>query len=650
MRTLLCCFLCLISPAAATATEAPGESNSKKPGQDLVWAASVASAHEEVADILADRHLSRMTVEYAERWSVWVVTFFDDDRSVATVSVNQEGQVVEIDRGSQFEDEIDEERIEREQQRRNLLRELESARATDNRAEVREILELLEHLEWQLREGSREPERRDVDFEPQDSTLPAYILNLPEDGIERMKRSVMEEINVRGEFRLDGHVYPVEIRLRGASTRHAVKKSYRLKFLDQTPLSRKVTHLKAEPMDYTMQQEKLSCDLFQAAGLPVSECRYVNVFINGSYEGVYLDIEPVRSPFKEREGLSPKGTLIRARTFQHAQEQGPIGDLRGDVGSLEELHQFIQHLNRVGRDEFETFVRSKTDWPRVRDYLAMQVICHRSEIEADDYLFYRDPESRKWSLIPRDHNNGNFAVAPNRPRIAEPTISIFPQTIQDIGWRPPHWFVLPSRIFNNPALRNDYLNRLEALTQQHLLSDLVTERINANFNELLHAFPLDPYRRSWDGAQDPFLDTAKKLNRFAKQHGRRILELIERDRNRKKSALRIAAAGQRGDAAWVTMHNGGPRSIRLDEYILGTKDEQGQNRSLRLKGRLDPDEKKTFQLNHTRESNLGPFRLASGLVVLATSAQTEAEPERRREEIMDFLYLDRVESSKGDRP
>ena len=61
-----------------------------------------------------------------------------------------------------------------------------------------------------------------------------------------------------------------------------------------------------------MQQGKLSCDLLRVAGAHVSQTEYVNLFINGRYEGVYLDMEPIRAPFKRNPGLNPEGTLIRA--------------------------------------------------------------------------------------------------------------------------------------------------------------------------------------------------------------------------------------------------------------------------------------------------------------------------------------------------
>jgi spore coat protein H len=456
--------------------------------------------------------------------------------------------------------------------RHELQAELEAARNAGNEAEEGEIRALLQRLG---RPKPRERRRRDlVERRPEESTLPVYAMMLPEEGLLAMLADVTEEIRVRGTLEFESRRYPVEVRLRGASTRHAAKKSYRVRFLEASPLERQVTYLKAEPMDHTMQQEKLSCDVFRAAGAWVSEAAYVNLFLNGRYEGVYLDIEPVRSPFKRNPGLDPRGTLIRAATFQHLGDGREVGDLRGDEGSLEELREFLRRLNRVERGEFESFVREYLDWPRIRDYLALQVICHRSEIEADDYFFYRDPASERWSLIPWDHNNGNWAVAPYGNQVHSPTVDLFFQSIQQLGWRPNHAFVLPSRIFQNEVLRADYLNRVEALTQELLLSGRVARMIRSNYVRLEPEYPLDPYRTEWLGP-DPFLRSGDDLTRFARSHGERLLRLVEAARNPTPASLVINEYSFHAEAGWVELRNLAPDPVPLSDYGLVAKTAQG---------------------------------------------------------------------------
>lgn len=428
------------------------------------------------------------------------------------------------------------------------------------------------------------------------SKLPVYTIRLTKEARRRMSANIYEDHTERGTFVLNGESYPIEMRIRGASTRHAAKKSYRIRFTDKSPLPRKVTYLKAEPMDHTMQQEKLSCDLFRAVGAKCSEAAYVNVFINDQFEGVYLDMEPVRSPFKRNEGFDPDGTLIRASTFQHMHGSEELGDLRGEKGSVRQLRDFIEDINHTPRGAFEKFVRQNTDWPRVMDYLALIVLTHRTEIEANDYFFYRDPGTGRWSFIPWDHNNGNFHVQSYRNQIGEPYIHVFPQTIQQLGWQPSYWYVLPSRIFQTPALRDEYLNRLEELTEAWLVCGKLESMIDANYQLLRDEYPLDPHR--WPFAEsDPFDSSADDLKRFVQQHATQILRQIETERERRPSSLVINAFSFGKQTGWVELHNRGEQVESLRRVQLVTKDAAGNWRlPLRSNSALKPDEYRVIKV------------------------------------------------------
>ena len=421
-----------------------------------------------------------------------------------------------------------------------------------------------------------------------DSKLPIYRIQIPEEGLQRMRADVMEDIEIKGNLGMEGQIWPIKIRLRGASTRFAAKKSYRIEFTNASPFPRDVIYLKAEPMDHTMQQEKLSSDIFRSNEAQCFRAEYINLVLNDRYEGVYLDVEPLREPFKNNPGLNPDGILIRASTFGWWQQE-TIGKLRGKGQGLARLETFLTRARTVTNAGFETWLRKHMDWPSVRDYLALQTLCHRSEIEADDYFFYQDPQSERWSLIPWDHNNGNFAVRPFGNRIGNPSISVFPQTIQDIGWEAEYSYMLHSRIFNNPALRHEYLEHLKELTRQWFIGGGIHTIIDANFEKLRDTYTLDPYRTPFEG-KDPFLDSPKDLKRFTKQHGERLLELIEEvtkhqpplsidflTRDKKTTTLRIVNQGREslelGNFHLVFKGGGIIRFIELEQPLMLTTGE-----------------------------------------------------------------------------
>jgi len=225
------------------------------------------------------------------------------------------------------------------------------------------------------------------------------------------------------------------------------------------------------------------------------------------------------------------------------------------------LETFLKEAQSVSNADFSAWVEENMDWPRVRDYLAMQVLCHRSEIEANDYFFYQEPDTRKWFFIPWDHNNGNFAVAAFENRVLEPRIPVFPQTIQDIGWQPNYAYLIHSRIFRQPDLRLDYLNRLREWTREWLLEGKIERLIEANHQQILEAYQVDPYRTPYH-EKDPFLSAADDLKTFAKQHGRRLMELIDHALDEPRQ-VEVDFIQRDGDGCRLRLKNVGQEPLSL---------------------------------------------------------------------------------------
>jgi spore coat protein H len=472
---------------------------------------------------------------------------------------------------------------------------------------------------------------------PAGSTLPFFHLEVPPPALAAMLENVTEDIEVDAVVTVDDRRYPVRIRLRGASTRHVAKKSYRLEFIGARPAGRpKVVYLKAEPHDPTLQQEKLSCDVFSAMGLPVSQAGFVNVTLNGRHAGVYLEMEPVRSPFKERAGLAPDGTLIRAATFQHLGRQ-PLGDLRGSDGSLTELAEFIRHLNRTDRGEFEAYIRAATDWDRVLGYLVASMITHRSEIEPNDYFFFRDSRTLRWSFVPWDHNNGNFGLRGPRDAPERPFIQLYGQALQTTGPSREYWYVLPSRVFHQPALRQEYLGRLAAAVRNLLLAGRIDELVDRNFAALEPEALLDPFR--WQPGQDrPFLESGRNLKSFVAAHGRRLLEIIAEEQRRDEPSLIINEFHFTADAGWVELHNRGRERISLARHALGSIEDPRRSRyQFGSHDSIAPGEYKIVSLT-AGDRRVPMFNAQGGSIALMVLGREATDDERDDVRLVDWYF------------
>jgi hypothetical protein len=104
--------------------------------------------------------------------------------------------------------------------------------------------------------------------------------------------------------------------------------------------------------------------------------------------------------------------------------------------------------------------------------------------------------------------------------------------------------------------------------------------IERNFEQLKSEYVVDPYRVAFDGP-DPFLHSAQDLKRFVRQHGERLMRLVEQERNRKAPSLVISEFCFGTDSGWVELHNRGTEPESLRGYLLVTKGQDG-NRELAL--------------------------------------------------------------------
>lgn len=442
---------------------------------------------------------------------------------------------------------------------------------------------------------------------PADSALPVYSLDVPKQDLERLLEDVGKDVRVSAVLSILDRKFSVRLRLQGASTRQAAKLGYRIQLKEDDSLEgRRAFYLKAEPWDFTLQQEKLSCDFFAALGLPASRARHVNLFLNGRYQGVYLDLDPVDPSLLERAGFSP-GLLVRSASFQHA--GGKIGRKRGAAGRKGELGELLRAVQRLERGEFGAFVRLNFDWPRLRDYLAAMALCHRSEIESDDFYYFRDGATRRWLLVPWDHNNGNFAVVPGRRAAGRPFLPLFGQTLQGIGADRPWWYALPSRVFQDEELRREYLDRLEALDREWLLGGKAAELIEANHRRLRDEVPLDP-RRWPPGRDEPFMRSAGELKRFAREHGERLLDLIAAERRRPPEPVVVSKFQSGSEGSWIEVWNRGSSAVSLLGYRIVDLEREEGRLSRFPEGSLEPGGFRVVRLEGSRlDPHGGAFAL-----------------------------------------
>ncbi|MBU1950445.1 MAG: CotH kinase family protein [Candidatus Eisenbacteria bacterium] len=223
----------------------------------------------------------------------------------------------------------------------------------------------------------------------------------------------------------------VGIRVRGNTSRQAIKKSWKLSFNAFVP-GRKFHglekfNLNGEHNDVSIIRSKLAWDLFKEMQIPSSRAGHVRLTINdGSIvDGVFIHIEQVDEEFTDAWFGNKTGNLYKclykneradlryvepgtAETYENygwGETYDEQNQIDPDYTDLAELIDFINHSNNAefvagiaGRFSIDNFLRST----------AIDVLIGNWDnywYGANNYYLYHNPETDRFEYIPYDLDN-----------------------------------------------------------------------------------------------------------------------------------------------------------------------------------------------------------------------------------------------------
>lgn len=211
------------------------------------------------------------------------------------------------------------------------------------------------------------------------------------------------------------------LRFRGNTSRVRAKKSLKIKVgpeLNQPALED--VNLNAMYTDPSFLRERLSFEMYRQLGLMAPETSYTSVFINGEYEGLFLNIEDVDGSFLRQHG-SPPGDWIMVRPHRSISRDfwqtapskpRPLSsqiaaslDVRGET-EAKEVEELVSWFRAAHQGE------APTDSPTFDDlfdreyflkFFAVASLIQDIDSQLDDFLLVRETSpGSKWKIIPWD--------------------------------------------------------------------------------------------------------------------------------------------------------------------------------------------------------------------------------------------------------
>lgn len=339
---------------------------------------------------------------------------------------------------------------------------------------------------------------------------------IEEENLEELRRDVWNDDPVAAYMKVEGTMYDIDISYRGSYTRKFRKKSYRIEFIDPKMFSAcRGIHLNAEYKDPSLIRNKLSFDFFHDLGVLSPKSQHINFSRNGSYKGVYLQLESVDEFFLKNRGL-PHGPIYYAvnnnANFSMLRDEkikkSLISGYQRAYGSESDddlLHGFIKQINTSSLPNFPDEISQYLDIDQFFRWQAGAVCTMNNDGFTHNYALYHNSETSLFEIIPWDYDA-------TWGRKVDGGVMEYNYVPFD-GKKNNHLCYLLMRF---PELRKRYRTILEEILSTTFTTDYMESKVVSLHETLRPHVLLDPYKK-------------KEIDKFDKEP-EFILQFI-RDRN-----------------------------------------------------------------------------------------------------------------------
>ena len=236
--------------------------------------------------------------------------------------------------------------------------------------------------------------------------------------------NVYSDEYLRAEFQFKNSVIDevlaedVGIRFRGNTSRTQPKKSFKLKFKEfggEKFYDHKKFNLKAENNDPSIVREHLSMEAFRDANIPAARTHHVELFLNGEYIGIYLNVEQLDDEFVASRFDDDSGNLYKCSYGATMEDNGQYTDnglyeieINEDINDRSILDNFIDVLNNTSSSNFRTEIEKVFNVDSYLRYLALEALLGHWDgysYNQNNFYLYENPVTGLVEFIPYDTDN-----------------------------------------------------------------------------------------------------------------------------------------------------------------------------------------------------------------------------------------------------
>lgn len=265
-----------------------------------------------------------------------------------------------------------------------------------------------------------------------DSTVPRIDLWLPADTLQRILSDVTSDREWRAQFRWQGNglrdsVGLVGFRLKGNTSRYSGKKSFKISFNSFAPGTRwqgvKDLNLNGEHNDPTVARARIAWNFARRMGLAAARVNHVALYVNGTYFGVYANVEHLNDDYVQHRYGTDDGNLYKCLypaplqfrstnpndyKFVSAGRRAYELKTNTEQDDYSDLATFIQLLNQTPDADLLCALDTLLDVNEYLLTLAVEISLGHWDnyaVNNNNYYLYRDPSDGKFHFLLYDLDN-----------------------------------------------------------------------------------------------------------------------------------------------------------------------------------------------------------------------------------------------------
>ncbi len=294
---------------------------------------------------------------------------------------------------------------------------------------------------------------------------------------------------------------------RNSSNRSITKKSFEVVFnsfdKNATFQGLKRLRLAGQEKDPTMMRAKLATDLFHEMKVAVPRSNHVQVYINGAYYGLYLNVEPVDENFLSHNFGNKNGNLyeatanaslgylgVEANRYKIAQDGKRVYQLKNNLArdDYSDLANFVNRLHISSEEEFQENIDRVFNVDMFLRTLAVDIFIGNWEgysFNIGNYFLYHNPKTDKFEYIPHQFEN-TFGIDEFSEDWAMRNL---------YAWTPKDKFIpLHERILKVPDFRNRFSYYMSKLVKKYANPASLGAAIDCRKKMIQTAAAADQYR------------------------------------------------------------------------------------------------------------------------------------------------------------